>query len=83
MGALGVVSSHLFKVGLMSSKLTPAQKLQNLQDALVSDILDLSDGELRAEMKADGIDPDKEADRVKALIERVIAENGHTTQTRS
>ena len=47
------------------------KQLQNLEDAMIEDIMSLSEEELRAEMIEDGFDPDAEIARIKALIERL------------
>lgn len=47
-------------------------RLENLTDALVDDIMSLSDGELEAELREDGLDPTEEAERVRKLIDQAI-----------
>lgn len=44
-------------------------------DALVDRILAMSDEEVRAEFIKEGLDPDKEAAKVGAIIDKVIAEH--------
>lgn len=50
--------------------------LFNLTDALVSDAANLSEAELIAEMKADGLDPDAEVARMRAVVASAIVQSG-------
>ncbi|MFN3728056.1 MAG: hypothetical protein ACK4SZ_17325 [Allosphingosinicella sp.] len=50
--------------------------LHRLADELVADLTQLSDAELLAEVKAEGLDPDKEADRVRETIRMALAGRG-------
>lgn len=51
--------------------------LDRLAEALVEDILDTSDRDLRAEVKEDNVDPEAVAAGVRALFENVMVP--HTT----
>jgi hypothetical protein len=54
------------------------EALDRLGDFLVEDILDTSDEDILAEARIDGIDPEVEAARLRALFERtVLAANKH------
>ncbi len=53
-------------------KISAEQALANLTDAMVEDILSLSDEDIRAELIEDGIDPEKLAADIKALIDKTI-----------
>lgn len=53
----------------VTSKLTPSQQLQNLTDAMVEDILALSDEELRQELEEDGQDIDAIVANAKEVLE--------------
>lgn len=55
--------------------------LDNLADALVEDILSLSDEEILAEFREDGIDLEQNAAEMRALFERVVRENPPTPPT--
>jgi hypothetical protein len=48
------------------------KQLDNLVDAFVDDILAMTDEEIEAEMREDGLDPAVEADRMRKLIDDVI-----------
>ena len=50
----------------------PRKALLNLADALVEDLMQLSDEELLAELREDGIDIEAEAARMRELCERAI-----------
>lgn len=50
--------------------------LFNLTDALVSDAANLSEAEVIAEMKADGLDPDAEVARMRAVVASAIVQSG-------
>lgn len=54
-------------------KLSAAEQLRNIEDAMVEDIMALSPEELRAEFIEDGLDPDKVAEETRAIIDRAIA----------
>jgi hypothetical protein len=54
------------------TKLTPRQKLDNLEAALVEDILAMSDDELLAELKENGEDPDEYARMGAEILETAI-----------
>lgn len=45
-------------------------RLQNLADAMVDDILSLSDEKVLAEAGEDGLDPEQEAARLRAILEK-------------
>ncbi len=55
--------------------LTASEKLQNITDALCESIMEMSEEELRAEMVEDGLDPDAEIERVRAVIKSAIAKS--------
>jgi hypothetical protein len=55
------------------TKLTPRQKLDNLEAAIVEDILAMSDDELLAELKENGEDPEEYARRGHEIINDVLA----------
>jgi len=57
---------------MCSQKLSSQQRLDNLIDAMVDDILAMTDEEIDAEMREDGLDPEAEADRMRALTNEVI-----------
>ncbi len=50
--------------------------LFNLTDALVSDATNLSEAEMIAEMKADGLDPGAEVARMRAVVASAIVQSG-------
>ena len=50
--------------------------LFNLSDALVSDATNLSEAEMVAEMKADGLDPDAEVARMRAVVAAAVQQSG-------
>ena len=52
------------------------ESLDRLANALVDDILEISDEELLAEVLDDGDDPDEIAEDVRALFERTLQEEG-------
>lgn len=54
----------------------PTPSLDRLADELVADIMSLSDGELLAEIVAEGLDPAKEAERIRAVISVAAAQSG-------
>jgi inactivated superfamily I helicase len=47
-----------------------------LADELVADLMQLSDAELLAEVKAEGLDPEKEAARVRETIRVALTKRG-------
>jgi hypothetical protein len=54
--------------------ITPAQRqLENLKDAMIEDILSLTDEEVIAELIEDGKDPAEVAARMRRLIEAALA----------
>ena len=53
-------------------ELTAKQKLRNLETALVDDIMEMSEEELVAELKEDGLDPDEMVARVKEIFRKAI-----------
>lgn len=54
-------------------KVSAQQALANLADAMVEDILATSDEEILAELREDGLDPQKVADDMKRLADKAIA----------
>lgn len=50
--------------------------LHRLADELVADLMKLSDAELLAEVKAEGLDPEEEAARVRETIRAAMLERG-------
>lgn len=60
----------------MSGGEKPSLSLHRLADELVADLMQLSDAELLAEVKAEGLDPEKEAARVRATISAALTERG-------
>lgn len=50
--------------------------LDRLADELVADVMRLSDAELLAEIEAEGLDAQKEADRLRALVAVAMAQGG-------
>ena len=57
----------------MPDRLSDRQKLQNLVDGLVDDIMSLSDEEILAEAREDGLDPEQEADRLRKMLEEIVS----------
>ncbi len=53
-------------------KVSAEQALANLADAMVEDILATSDEEILAELREDGLDPQKVADDMRQLIKRTV-----------
>lgn len=53
-------------------ELTARQQLDNLTDALVEDLMSLSDGELLAECIEDGEDPEQIATDMRKLVDRAV-----------
>ena len=49
-----------------------ARAIQRLYDALVDDVMSLTDEEILEEIREDGLDPQVIAVRVRALIRKVI-----------
>lgn len=52
--------------------------LDRLADELVADVMRLSDAELLAEIEAEGLDPQKEAKRLRAMVAAATAQSGKT-----
>lgn len=50
--------------------------LDRLADELVADVMRLSDAELLAEVEAEGLAPQKEAERLRALVAMAMAQGG-------
>lgn len=50
--------------------------LDRLAAELVADVMSLSDSELLAEIKAEGLDPQKEAERLRAVVAAAMAQGG-------
>jgi hypothetical protein len=48
------------------------KQLQNLEDAMIEDILSLSDGEILAEVREDGEDPAEIAGAMTRIFEAVV-----------
>lgn len=48
-------------------------QLQNLADALVEDIMSLSDEDILAEAREDGLDPEQEAARLRKMLEEIVS----------
>lgn len=59
----------------MSTQLSARQQLDNLADALVDDIMALSDEEILAEAKEDGMDTEQNAKDMQAIFDRAIAQS--------
>lgn len=57
---------------MCSQKPSSQSKIRNLIDAMVDDILAMTDEEIDAEMREDGLDPAAEAARCRAIIDGVI-----------
>lgn len=56
----------------MTKKLTDIEKLEKLTDALVENILELSDDDTLSEAKEDYIDPIAENNRIRGIIDSAI-----------
>lgn len=52
--------------------------LNRLADELVADVMRLSDAELLAEVEAEGLDAEKEANRLRAMIAAATVQSGKT-----
>jgi hypothetical protein len=59
----------------MRKQLTARQQLDNLADALIDDIMAMSDEEIRAEAIEDGIDIEQNAKDMQMLFEKAIAQS--------
>lgn len=59
----------------MNKQLTERQKLDNLADALVADIMALSDEEILAEAREDGIDIEQNAKDMQVIFDKAIAQS--------
>ena len=59
---------------LASSIKPKSDALDSLTDAMVDDILSMSDQEILDEAAEDGLDPKKEAEKMRKLLERVAVE---------
>lgn len=46
------------------------KEIRQLQDALIDLVMDASDEELLAELREDGLDPDQEAETIRAELAR-------------
>ncbi len=57
------------------SKVSAEQALASLADAMVEDILATSDEEILAEMREDGLNPQKVAEDIKRLISKACAKH--------
>jgi hypothetical protein len=53
--------------------ITPARQLENLEDAMIEDILALSDEEILAEVIENGEDPAEIAARMRRIFEAALA----------
>ena len=60
----------------MSGRDEAPPPLLRLADELAADLMRLSDAELLAEVEAEGLDPDQEADRVREAILMALAQRG-------
>lgn len=60
----------------MSTSDRPSAPLDQLADELVLDLMIMSDAELLAEVEAEGLNPEAEADRIRALISSATAQAG-------
>ena len=60
----------------MSGAKKAGPSLHRLADELVADLMQMSDAELLAEVKAQGLDPEEEAARVRETIRVAIMERG-------
>ncbi|MBS47315.1 MAG: hypothetical protein CMN60_06260 [Sphingobium sp.] len=67
----------------MTRNPTPGQKLLPFADALVEDWMTLSDEEVFAEFRADGVDPDVVAAELRAHIQGLVTENGKSRLARA
>jgi hypothetical protein len=67
----------------MTRKLTPKQTLLPLADALIEDWMTLSDEEVFAEFRDDGLDPEDVAAQLRAHIESLVAESGKSRLARA
>lgn len=54
----------------MTKTITPGKELENLDDALIDDLLATRDSDFLEEVKASGRDPRAAADRVRAIVEQ-------------
>ncbi|MCZ2115715.1 MAG: hypothetical protein LC123_06860 [Burkholderiales bacterium] len=54
----------------MTKTITPRKELENLDDALIDDLLATPDSDFLEEVKASGRDPRAAADRVRAIVEQ-------------
>jgi hypothetical protein len=63
-------------VGKVSGAEKVGPSLHLLADELVADLMKMSDAELLAEVKAEGLDPEEEAARVRETIRAAIMERG-------
>lgn len=54
----------------------PVPPIVRLADELVADIMDMSDAELLAEIEAEGLNAEEEADRMRAMIAIATAQSG-------
>lgn len=57
---------------MKGKNLTASQKLSNLADAMIEDIMSLSDEEVVAEICEDGGDPKEVAERMRCLVDEAI-----------
>jgi len=54
----------------------PTPPIDRLADELVADIMAMSDAELLAEVEAEGLNVEDEADRIRAIISTATARSG-------
>jgi hypothetical protein len=67
----------------MSGRNDASQRLANLTDALIQDLLQASDGELIEEVREDGEDAQVVSDRVAAIITAAVAKQGKAALARA
>lgn len=59
----------------MNKQLTERQKLDNLADSLIADIMQLTDEEILAEAKEDGMDTEQNTRDMQAIFDRAVAQS--------
>lgn len=60
----------------------PSVALQRITDALCEDILTMSDEEVLQELRDQGLDPDEEAAKMRALFEQAVVEADRRREAR-
>jgi hypothetical protein len=61
---------------IVSGAERPGPRIGRLVDELVADIMAMSDAELLAEIEAEGLNAEDEADRIRAVISTATAQSG-------